>query len=155
GLSLIVVATLHTGFQFGWNVHTLAYVLMVLVIASGVYGIVVYATLPQALSSNRREMTKRQMVEALAAIDRQLADAAQPLGREDADLVIAALEQDTFGHGLVGRLTGRYRNCRTEQALESLPAHDPAHERVLALLRKRRSQLEQIRRHMRIRALLE
>ena len=72
GLSLIVIATLHTGFQFGWNVHTLAYVLMMLVIASGIYGIVVYATLPQALSSNRREMTKGQMVDALEAIDRQL-----------------------------------------------------------------------------------
>ena len=29
GLALLIVATLHTGFQFGWNVHTLAYVLMV------------------------------------------------------------------------------------------------------------------------------
>jgi len=53
GLSLIVVATLHTGFQFGWNVHTLAYVLMMLVIASGVWGIAVYASLPAALSANR------------------------------------------------------------------------------------------------------
>jgi uncharacterized membrane protein len=47
GLSLIVVATLHTGFQFGWNVHTLAYGLMMLVIVSGIYGIAVYATLPK------------------------------------------------------------------------------------------------------------
>ena len=39
GLSLIVIATLHTGFQFGWNVHTLAYALMMLVIVSGIYGI--------------------------------------------------------------------------------------------------------------------
>ena len=31
GLSLIVIGTLHTGFQFGWNVHTLAYALMMLV----------------------------------------------------------------------------------------------------------------------------
>jgi len=28
GLSLIIIATLHAGFQFGWNVHTLAYALM-------------------------------------------------------------------------------------------------------------------------------
>ncbi|HWK41190.1 MAG TPA: hypothetical protein VNR60_04600 [Croceibacterium sp.] len=158
GLSLIVVATLHTGFQLGWNVHTLAYVLMMLVILSGIYGVVVYATLPQALSDNRREMTKGQMVEALAAIDRQLDQAAQPLAREESDRVIAALKQDTFGYGLVVRLTGNYRDCRTAAALALFDRHgasDPAHERVAALLRKRQAQLDQIRRHMRLRALLE
>ena len=36
GLSLIVIATLHTGFQLGWNVHTLTWALMMLVIASGI-----------------------------------------------------------------------------------------------------------------------
>ena len=155
GLSLIVVATLHTGFQFGWNVHTLAYALMMLVIASGIYGIAVYATLPRALSGNRREMTQAQMLEALAAIDRQLEQAAQPLGREDADLVIAALEQDPFGFGPVARLRGRYRNCRTARALDGLDETGPERERVVALLRKRLAQLEQIRRHMRLKALLE
>jgi hypothetical protein len=155
GLSLLVIATLHSGFQFGWNVHTLAYALMVSVIVSGIYGIVVYATLPQALSDNRRELTKRQMVEALAAIDRQLEAAAQPLGREEADMVIAALGQDTFGPGVLARLSGRYRNCRTEAALAALGGSDPEHERVIALLRKRQAQLGQIRRHMRLRALLE
>lgn len=156
GLALIVIATLHTGFQFGWNVHTLAYALMMLVILSGMYGVAVYATLPQAMSSNRREMTKRQMVESLAAIDRQLEQAAQPLRRADADLVIAALEQDTFGYGLIARLSGRYRNCRTDTALHALAdAADPAHERIVSLLRKRQAQLEQIRRHMHLRAMLE
>lgn len=156
GLALIVIATLHTGFQFGWNVHTLAYALMILVILSGMYGVAVYATLPQAMSSNRREMTKRQMVESLAAIDRQLEQAAQPLRRADADLVIAALEQDTFGYGLIARLSGRYRNCRTDTALHALAdAADPTHERIVTLLRKRQAQLEQIRRHMHLRAMLE
>jgi hypothetical protein len=163
GLSLIVIATLHTGFQLGWNVHTLAYALMMLVILSGVFGIVVYATLPQALSSNRREMTQAQMVASLAAIDRQLDQAAQPLGRADADLVIAALEQDPFSPGLVARLSGRYRNCKTEQALHAFAGPmdgvgetvAPEHERVVVLLRRREAQLAQIRRHMRLKALLE
>ena len=148
GLSLIVIATLHTGFQFGWNVHTLAYVLMLLVIFSGIYGIVVYAMLPAALSNNRREMTKSQMVEALAALDRQLDQAAQPLGRGEADLVIEALEQDPFGFGLRTRLSGRYRDCRTTAALAAftaIPQRSEAEERVRALLGKRLAQLQQIR----------
>jgi len=157
GLSLIVIATLHTGFQFGWNVHTLAYTLMMLVILSGIYGIIVYAVLPAKLASNRQQMTRAQMLDALDALDRQLESAAQPLGRADADLVIAALEQDPFAGGLPMRLSGKLRGCRTTQALEQLGrgSGDPAQARVLALLGKRRSQLEQIRGQLRLRALLE
>lgn len=157
GLSLIVIATLHTGFQFGWNVHTLAYTLMMLVIASGVYGIVVYAVLPARLSNNRREMTKAQMLDALDALDRQLEAAAQPLGRAESDLVIAALQQDPFAGGLAMRLTGRLRICRTAAAITALAglADTPAEQRVLSLLAKRGAQLEQIRQHLRLRAMLE
>jgi len=157
GLALIVIATLHTGFQFGWNVHTLAYALMMVVILSGIYGISVYANLPVALSNNRREMTKGQMLDALDAIDRQLEKAAQPLGRAESDFVIAALEQDTFAGGLGARLSGNYRNCRTTEALDMLADRegDPATAKVLSLLRKRKAQLDQIRRHLRIKALLE
>lgn len=161
GLSLIVVATLHTGFQFGWNVHTLAYALMMLVILSGIWGISVYAALPAALSSNREELTQEQMIEGIAAIDRQLNDAAQPLAREYADLVIAALDQNTFGAGLWSRLTGNYRGCKTERAIASIAladahgAADPAIGRVEKLLIRRKAQLDRLRRQMRLRALLE
>jgi hypothetical protein len=157
GLALIVIVTLHTGFQLGWNVHTLAYALMMLVILSGVYGIAVYANLPRELSTNRREMTRTQMVEALAAIDRQLETAAQPLARAESDLVIDTLHHDVFAAGLFTRLRGHDRKCATHYALAVL-AHrsgDPAIDRVNALLRRRSGQLEQIRRQMRLKALLE
>ncbi len=111
GLSLVVIATLHTGFQLGWNVHTLAYALMMLVIVSGIYGITVYARLPEKLSNNRGEMSKKQMVESLAAIDRQLDTAAQPLAREASDRVIAALEQDPFRAGAQGVRPRRCARC--------------------------------------------
>lgn len=155
GLSLVVVGTLHTGFQIGWNVHTLAYVLMLLVIATGIYGVIVYATLPASLSANRKEMTRAQMLDALTAIDRQLESAAQPLARAEADLVIAALGQDVFYGGALARLTGRYPGCMTARALRGMGTGSEAGERVIALLEKRRAQLRQIREALRIRALLE
>ena len=108
GSSLIVIGTLHTGFQLGWNVHTLAYALMMLVILSGLFGIIVYATLPTALSNNRAEMTQVQMLEAIRAIDRQLHDAAQPLPQAQASLVRQSLNDDPFGGSLIARLSGRY-----------------------------------------------
>jgi hypothetical protein len=155
GLSLVVVGTLHTGFQIGWNVHTLAYVLMLLVIATGIYGVIAYTTLPASLSANRREMTRAQMLDALTAIDRQLENAAQPLARREADLVITALGQDVFGGGALARLTGRYPGCATARALQGMGAVGDAEQRVRALLEKRREQLAQIRGALRIRALLE
>ena len=157
GLALVVIGTLHTGFQLGWNVHTLAWALMVLVIVSGIYGISVYAALPRALSTNMREMTRAQMVDALDAIDRQLDSAAQPLARKEADAVIAALDQDVFAAGFLARLIGKYPRCATRRAMRHFPAGSltKAEEKVAGLLQRRQSQLGQIRRHMRYKALLE
>ena len=162
GSALIVIATLHTGFQFGWNVHTLAYALMVLVIVSGVYGVTVYALLPAALSNNREEMTEPQMIEALAAVDRQLEEAAQPLERRWTEPVLAALSERAFSDGLWRRLSGGGRGTGpTAAAIDALnlaaseEADDPALLRVEALLQRRRAQLERIRRHLRLKALLE
>jgi hypothetical protein len=161
GLALIVIATLHTGFQLGWNVHTLAYVLMMLVIASGIFGIVVYSVLPAALSSNREEMTQPQMLEALHAVDRQLEDAAQPLERRWTEPVRAALEEGAASGGLWRRLSASQRGGATELAIDAFnragleETDDPALIRVEALLQRRLAQLGRMRRHMRLKALLE
>jgi len=163
GLSLIVIATLHTGFQFGWNVHTYAYALMMLVIVSGIYGITVYVAVPAALSNNREEMTQTQMVDALRALDRQLHDAAQPLNQYQADLVQASLAQDPFGGGLIARLSGRYPRCATQRTFDTIRERtgpkpdlgDDPLERIDALLERKIAMLAQLRRHLRLRALLE
>lgn len=158
GLSLIVVATLHTGFQFGWNVHTLAYGLMILVIASGIWGIAVYAALPAALSANREELTREQMIEGIRAVDRQLHAAAQPLAREQAELVQAALDEDLFAGGLIARLSGTWRHCATARAIERFALADANSEaagKVEKLLIRRKAQLDRLRRQMRLKALLE
>lgn len=163
GLSLIVIATLHTGFQLGWNVHTLAYALMMIVILSGIFGIVMYASVPAALSNNREEMTQPQMIDALRSIDRQLFDAAQPLDHHHAELVQMSLNQDPFSGGLIRRLSGRYPNCATrvaqaairrETAYKPNLGSDPI-EKVDALLERKEAILARVRRHLRLKALLE
>ena len=163
GLSLIVIVTLHAGFQFGLNVHTLAYALMMIVIISGIYGISVYAILPQGLSDNRSEMTKSQMIDAVFKLDRQLQTSAQPLGGDDSEMVMLSTQENPFAGGLYRRLTGTYPRCGTMRALRELRrrhattmgAEADAQETVIKLLERKAAALGRVRRHLRIKAMLE
>jgi hypothetical protein len=163
GLSLIVIATLHTGFQFGWNVHTLAYTMMMIVILTGIYGITVYAALPEKLSDNSAEMTRPQMIETVNKIDQQLQSAAQPLDEEDAELVIRSTGADPFKAGLIRRLAGSYSNCSNALALRemrrrravTIGEQSTALDTVVSLLERKDVALSRIRRHLKIRARLE
>jgi hypothetical protein len=158
-----VIATLHTGFQLGWNVHTLAYVLMMIVILSGVWGISVYATLPRVMSANRDQTTEAQMLASLRSIDRQLHDAAQPLDQNHAELVRSSLDQDPFGGGIIRRMANRYATCKTRQAHdEILPimgsqtgGKDDPLEKVGSLLGRKRAILARTRKHLQLKAMLE
>jgi hypothetical protein len=161
GLSLIVIATLHTGFQLGWNVHTLAYVLMMIVILSGIYGIIAYTTLPEALSDNRSEMTRSQMIETITKLDRQIDIAAQLL--DDTALVRSSLKEDPFRAGIFKRLSGSGRNCRNARALSEMRARlatatgeqEDAIRAVVELLERKAAALARIRRQLKIKARLE
>ena len=163
GLALIIIATLHTGFQFGWNVHTVAYVLMMLVIFSGIYGILVYATLPQGLSDARSEMTGPQMIDAVNTLDKQIQAAAQPLSDADSEVVLGSLGEDPFGGGVWRRLTGSYPRCGNRRALQIMRGRlaevdsrqaGPI-EQVVTLLERKAAALQRVRGYVQRRALLE
>jgi len=165
GLALIVIGTLHTGFQLGWNVHTLAYALMMIVILSGIYGIIMYARLPEQLSANRNDATQPQMLEAIRALDRQLDTVAQPLGKAEADLVRLSLEQCKVSGNLWQRLTNRYPNCGNHRATKAVLAlvnqqmrvgkADKRLTQLLFLLERKEAALQQARRHIQMKSQLE
>jgi hypothetical protein len=163
GLSLVVIGTLHTGFQLGWNVHTLAWVLMMIVIVTGIFGISVYGVLPRQLSTNRDETTEAQMLETVTDIDRQLFDLAQPLEAGSAAIVQEALDETPFDGGIWQRLSGRYRGGGTMRALADFRSrtsagdhpHDDLYDSLEALLARKHAALSRIRRHLRIKALLQ
>ena len=164
GLSLIVIATLHSGLQFGWNVHTLAYALMMLVILSGIFGITVYALLPRKLSDDRSETTRKQMVEKIHTLDGRLLEVARPLDQAQAAAVTRAVQRTRIGGSFWRRLTNAHGNCETLHALGALKAvrksmpdgkQAKALDQVLSLLEEKSLTLEKARRYIYLRSLLE
>ena len=148
GLSLIVIATLHAGFQVGWNVHTLAYILMLIVIFSGIYGIYLYIRMPHMMSRNRAGQTLDELLESISALDEQCRPFAVQLGDEINELVRGAGENTRVGGGVWRQLAGNDPNCPTARALDGVSdlvkdaqGDDATNGRQLVLLLARKNEL--------------
>lgn len=130
GLALIFTATLHTGFEFEWSVHTLTYVLLMIVILSGIWGVAVYTDLPDKMGRNLSEMIvekKRhdmsdleQIEEDIEDLDRKLERSLQFLPDLFRPAVQLSLEKTKIGGGLFSIVSGSSRNCATAKAFREV-----------------------------------
>ncbi|GAA6152610.1 hypothetical protein [Pseudoteredinibacter isoporae] len=107
GTSLLIIATLHCAFQFGWNVHTLAYVLMCIVIFSGFYGLYAYLRFPDKLSQNRSNQSLDRRFAELDDLDQQGKDIASRCNTDIQTLINSAIARTSLGGGLWSQLKGR------------------------------------------------
>lgn len=110
GLSLVVIVTLHSGFQFGWNIHTVAYALMIVVIGSGLFGTVMYIRLPREMSANRASQTRGQMLAELGDLDARALRVAQKLPAPFRDAAQSNRDRTQIGGGLLAILIGADRS---------------------------------------------
>lgn len=120
GLALVVITTLHSGFQFGFNVHTLAYVLMCGVVVSGIYGIAVYARLPLEIARLREGSTREAWIEELLDLNEQALKLAEPLGDAVHRKVVGSVEKVQIGGGLRHQLYGPATPRRSEDSRDAL-----------------------------------
>lgn len=154
GLSLLVVATLHTGFQFGINIHTLAYTLMVLVIVSGIWGVSVYMRNPALMSGLVAGKSLQQHGDVLKELDAESRNMAKSLG-EDVQRLVEASASGRILNGLFGRFGGPGR-CATDIAVAALHEMglqgDKAIRDLYAVQVKRQSQLQRMRGFLRLKA---
>ena len=111
GLSLLVIATLHTGFHFSWNIHTLTYVLMLLVIASGIYGVVMYAVLPGRITVNRAGVGLDAMLAEIAALDTSILALAGQIDTQTHNIVTRSVRKARVGGTTWEQLSGNYRRA--------------------------------------------
>lgn len=160
GLALVFITTLHSGFQFGLNIHTLLYVLMMIVIVSGVFGLYFYLRFPRLLAENRRGLTTEMMLNQIADLDRDLRKYALSLDDESAGVILDAVQNTRIGGSLSRQLSGVDANCPTTAArkfVEQYTGHqdESTRRQLVTRLTKKEGLLERIRRDIKLRCLLQ
>ncbi|HUK61571.1 MAG TPA: hypothetical protein VLV50_20225 [Stellaceae bacterium] len=163
GLALLVVATLHTGFHFGWNIHTAAYVLMCLVIASGAFGIYCYVHYPRLMTENRGGTTMPQILARIAVLNDSLRAAAMTIDDETARLVRDATERTEIGGSGWQQIRGAYPNCTTRRAIAGVdevaarrpPEQQDAYRQVRVLLDEKGQLLARARSDLSYKAMMD
>lgn len=154
GLALVVVATLHSGFELGVNLHALTYLLLLLVVASGIYGVLVFLREPTRMTSNMGEDSIENLLLQIQELDLQVGRLALQLPDEFNNLVRAAAKQTRL-HGSVLQHGFRTlaRRCPTDRAVTRMQQlnrtlkEDQARlgREVHSLMLSRRTAVEKIR----------
>lgn len=104
GAALLVIATLHCAVQFGWNVHTLAYALMVLVIVSGFYGLYVYLRYPGVGASNRSNRSRAELFAELGGLNDSVRGIIRHCDAEVLQVVDSAIDRTQIGGSVLSQL---------------------------------------------------
>jgi len=156
GLALLIVATLHSGFQLGWNIHTLLYVLMMVVALSGAVGLYFYIRFPRLLSRNRGGLSADVMLSQIADIDREIRALAMTLDDQTNDVVYQSIENTRIGNGFFRQLSGAEPHCSTlaaRQYVEQAGGQglSAARRDLLARLVKKEELLQRLRRDIQLR----
>ncbi|MBK7949161.1 MAG: hypothetical protein IPK00_10580 [Deltaproteobacteria bacterium] len=163
GTSLLLLVPLHCAFEFGVNVHTLAYALMCGVIATGIVGVGVYALVPTSITRNRNNTTLDALLERIAEIDADCRVAAENLPDLHAKAVITSIEETRIGGSLTAQLAGRDPACGTTRALRSLRGSEIDLQgdarlqelKLIELVARKELLVNQIRRDVRLKGLLD
>ena len=121
GIALVVLVTLHTGFQFGRDVHTLAYALMMAVIISGCYGVYAYLRFPRLMTANfgGRDTFDALLLE-IGNLDKLAETKSLEFSDEICTLVLKAKEETQIGGNLFQQLSAFRWNCPTSFAVRQL-----------------------------------
>jgi hypothetical protein len=113
-----VFATLHTGVRFGWNVHTLAYVLVLLVVGSGAYGSYAYMRYPRLITENLGDETAAGLLAKIAELDALAYRRAAGLPDTVKALVAKARQDAKIGGNLFRQLANPRGRCALEDVVQ-------------------------------------
>ncbi|MEO8628519.1 MAG: hypothetical protein ABI612_10530 [Betaproteobacteria bacterium] len=162
GLSVLLIATLHCAFEFGWNIHTYAYALLATVVVSGIVGVTIYVRCPRLLTNNLGEDTLQTLALKIADLDRQCSELAMHLP-DKANAAVRHARRTRIGGSLIQRIAGNAVRCPTRAACESLRRFGAdlsgqqaaVHQQLVLAMTRRGALLDRARRDLQLSALLQ
>ena len=110
GVALIGLTLLHSGFQVGWNWHTLAFALMLIVCFSGIYGVWAYQHYPALIDRNNLSQTRGALIDQLLALDQEIAASLTRHEPHRASMVQGSLERTALADRWLDILRGNDRS---------------------------------------------
>lgn len=163
GIAAFILATLHTGFEFGLNFHLLSYGLLLAITISGFAGIILYAYLPTIITANAKGRSTRDMISEIADINRDARRTGSELDDEINRLVRRSVQYTEIGGTFWRLLTGYYTERHTEEALAGVreraehfsTTEAEAGRRLVTLLARKSEAVDRLRRHIRYEAWLD
>ena len=120
GTALTVLVTLHSGFNFGINIHTLAYGLLLIVVISGFFGNYTYMIYPRQMTENMGEDNLDGLLLRIADADKLARQIALIMPDDINNTVSRACSETAIGNGLLEQLRGYQPNCPTANAVAQL-----------------------------------
>lgn len=125
GMAVLLIATLHSGLQFGWNVHTITYVLLALVVGTGGWGVYTYARYPNLMIRQRGTASRDEVYEQIRELDRRARKLAQPLDPGTRRLVEEAVRRTQLGGSIWAQLRAR------DDSAIVIPGNTPLSARIV------------------------
>ncbi len=120
GTALTFLVTLHSGFHFGLNIHTLTYVVLLVVVVSGFFGNYAYMIYPRLMTENMGEDSLDGLLLRIAETDKLARKIALTMPDEINFTVDHACRETYIGNRLLEQLRGYRADCATEKAVQKL-----------------------------------
>jgi len=162
GLALVIIATLHSGFQIGWNIHSAAYILVLLTVASGVFGVFIYARYPKLMTKNRAGLSLDEMMGKISELDQDILKEGQQLSEEINSALLKAVRKTSIGGNIYEKLSPKNVICPTTEArnlietkFADMSLQDQHISKVITLLAKKTKLLRRARRDIQIKVILQ
>jgi len=168
GTMTLLLVPLHAGFKFGFDIHTLAYVLLVMVVGSGIVGAALYLLLPRRFEPFGEELTYplgQSTDEELRKIIRQMRALAIDKSQEFAEACQTEIEYGIpkrhVGWGLLWRKSATAALVATQiEAFQDYLQHIPeveheAFQNLARLATQKRDLEHRMVAQMRLQNLLE